>query len=746
MPDTHPVVDEQQTMTAPRAGEQADARDTVRHAAVATESTTDAESVARLLDLLTIDELRDRVRELYEAQRAVESEREELQRAREAIEAQQRMVIAEHETALRRSEQRLRAIFDTEPDCVKVMTPEGALLEINNAGVGMFESDSVEQLKGCRLDALICPEYVQAFGEMHARVMQGEQGLIEFEIIGLQGTRKWLETNATSMHDADSGSTVVVSICRDITRQKRAIEALHRHRTILQNMSNASPLGLLVVDDRTHEVLHFNPRFCELFRIEHLAGELTRGALSSTELMAACATVLVDAPSVAASCAILSDPANREAWEDEIACTDNRMIRRFSTQIRDERDQYFGRFYLFEDITARRQVDQERARLEGDLHQAMKMQSIGRLAGGVAHDFNNMLGVILGHTQIAMKSVRATDPIHIDLTAIHQAAERSAGLTRQLLAFASKQTAAPQTLDLNEVVGRSFQLLQRLISEDILLSWRPSTSLWPIHIDPTQFGQILTNLCVNARDAIEGVGTITIETANCTVRPADCRGNPDARPGDFVRLSVRDDGCGMDPDIAGQIFEPFFTTKQLGVGTGLGLATVYGTVKQNNGFIAVRTARDEGTTFEIYLPRYSVTEADVAVEESSTASPVGRETVLVVEDEPAILFLVTHILTSQGYHVLRANSPQAAIDMAAAHPGGIGLLLTDVIMPEMNGRDLAAALQETHPGMRALFMSGYTSDVIAKHGVLEDGVSFLQKPFSIDILAAKVREVLDAPT
>ena len=180
--------------------------------------------------------------------------------------------------------------------------------------------------------------------------------------------------------------------------------------------------------------------------------------------------------------------------------------------------------------------------------------------------------------------------------------------------------------------------------------------------------------------------------------------------GDFVRLSVRDDGCGMDPDIAGQIFEPFFTTKQLGVGTGLGLATVYGTVEQNNGFIAVRTARDEGTTFEIYLPRYSATQAEVAVEESSTASPVGRETVLVVEDEPAILFLVTHVLTSQGCHVLRANSPQAAIDMAAAHPGGIGLLLTDVIMPEMNGRATwPAALQQTHPGMRALFMSGYTS-------------------------------------
>jgi two-component system, cell cycle sensor histidine kinase and response regulator CckA len=647
------------------------------------------------------------------------------------------------ETALRRSEQRLRTIFETEADCVKVVTPDGTLLEINEAGVHMFEAENIAELKTHRLDDLIRPEHRSAFAAMQARVLAGEPGLLEFEIEGLRGTRRWLETHATAMLDDESGETVVLSICRDITQQKKAVKALMRNQTIVRQISGTLPLGFLVIDDRNNSVIHANQQFCDIFSIADQLTAIRSGELSGKDVMERCMASMVDAAAVAASCETLGDAANRSLIEDEIACTGGRTIRRFSTQLRDEQDRYVGRFYLFEDITARRTAERDRLRLEAQLQQAMKMQSVGRLAGGVAHDFNNMLGVIIGHTEIAMKSVLPVDPVHSDLAAILKAAERSAALTRQLLAFASKQTATPKRVDLNERVGGLLRLLQRLISEDVRLVWMPGPGLWPIRIDPSQVDQILTNLCVNARDAIANVGTITIETANCVVDPRDFPGTPDANAGEFVRLTVRDTGCGMDAATVAQIFEPFFSTKPHGQGTGLGLATVYGTVKQNDGFITVTSAPQDGSTFAIYLPHNAEPTGETSTAIALQAARRGRETVLVVEDEKAILMLVTHILGAQGYRVLPANSPRDALAIADAQDGDIALLLTDVIMPDMNGRDLALALRERFPRIRTLFMSGYTSDVIAKHGVLDDDVSFLQKPFSIDTLAGKVRDAID---
>ncbi len=692
---------------------------------------------------LSPEELRSRVRELYDAQRVVERERQALEQARQRFEADRRAFLEQHESTLRRSEQRLRTIFETEPECVKVISAEGELLEINEAGLAMFDAATVGELKTHSLQALIEPAYRDAFAAMHARVLTGETGVLEFEMRSLHGNRRWVETHATSMLDEELGQRVVLSICRDVTAQKQSVKALMRNQTIVRQISNTVPLGFLVIDDRTSAVLHVNQQFCDIFCISDSLDAIRSGEISGKEMMQRCTAVMLDPDAVTASCIELGQPENHRVLEDEIRCLDDRTIRRFSTQIRDEQERYVGRFYLFEDISERRQAELQRSRLEGQLHQAMKMQSVGRLAGGVAHDFNNMLGVIIGHTEIAMRSVSARDPLHADLAAVHSAAERSAGLTRQLLAFASKQTVAPKHLDLNEVVRGAFDMLHRLISEDIRLLLQPQADLWPVRIDPSQVDQILTNLCVNARDAIANGGTIAITTENCTVRAGDGTQSPDARPGEFVRLSVRDDGCGMAPDVVAQIFEPFFTTKRLGMGTGLGLATVYGTVKQNDGFIAVDSAPQRGTTFEIYLPRASNGDEERTALHPPTPIQRGRETVLVVEDEPAILLLVSHILQSQGYTVLRANSPQEALETAAAHPDGIALLLTDVIMPEMNGRDLAALMQQTNPGIRSVFMSGYTSDVIARHGVLADGVSFLQKPFSIDTLASKVREALD---
>ena len=395
-----------------------------------------------------------------------------------------------------------------------------------------------------------------------------------------------------------------------------------------------------------------------------------------------------------------------------------------------------------EDITARKHEEKEKAKLEGQLQQAQKIESIGRLAGGVAHDFNNMLTVILGHANLALMKMDKTHPLYVSMEEIRKAAERSADLTRQLLAFARKQTIAPKVLDLNVTVAGVLSMLQRLIGEGIRLTWRPAVNLWPVKVDPSQIDQILANLCVNARDAIADVGKITIETENRILDSNYCSAHPGARPGEYVRLSISDDGSGMDKEILAQIFEPFFTTKVAGEGTGLGLAMVYGVVKQNDGFINVYSEPGMGTTFTVYLPKF---EGEVGqTRPEGVFEPVlrGQETILLVEDETAILKIATIMLEDLGYTVIATNAPSDAIRLVAEHIGEIHLLLTDVVMPEMNGLDLAKELLSLHPQMKCLFMSGYTSNVIAHHGVLNEGVKFIQKPFTLKDLAAMVREVL----
>jgi len=395
------------------------------------------------------------------------------------------------------------------------------------------------------------------------------------------------------------------------------------------------------------------------------------------------------------------------------------------------------------DVSERRRAEGEKARLEAQLQQAQKMESVGRLAGGVAHDFNNMLSVILGRTELALSGADPAQSLHGDLEEIRKAALRSADLTRQLLGFARKQTIAPKVLDLNDSVAGILTMLRRLIGENLELRWHPGASVWSVRMDPSQVDQILANLCVNSRDAISGVGKITIETTNTTFDDAYCATHADFAPGEYVRLVVSDDGCGMDREVQAHLFEPFFTTKALGQGTGLGLATVYGIVKQNNGFINVDSEPGQGTTFTIYLPRH-VGEVGQA-QTGGEAGPdiLGCETILLVEDEPAILNLTTTMLERQGYTVLAASTPGEAIRFGREHPGEIHLLMTDVVMPEMNGRDLARNLQSLCPRIKRLFTSGYPANVIAHQGVLDAGVLFIQKPFSVKELAAKVRETLD---
>jgi two-component system, cell cycle sensor histidine kinase and response regulator CckA len=395
------------------------------------------------------------------------------------------------------------------------------------------------------------------------------------------------------------------------------------------------------------------------------------------------------------------------------------------------------------DITERKHAEEEREKLRRQLAQAQKMEAVGRLAGGVAHDYNNMLSVILGYTEMALEQVAPADPLHADLKEVYNAGRRSMEITQQLLAFARKQTISPKVLDFNDTVEGMLKMLRRLIGEDIDLEWHPQARLWPVNMDPTQLDQILANLCVNARDAIADVGKITIETENITFDAEYYENHLGFTPGDFVMLAVSDSGYGMDKETMNNLFEPFFTTKETGKGTGLGLATVYGIVKQNNGFINVYSEPGKGTTFKVYLPRHAG-EIEETASESAAELLFGKgEIILLVEDEPKIIKMSKMMLEKLGYQVLTAETPTQALDLAAEHAGKIHLLMTDVVMPEMNGRDLAQKLQDLYPDLKVLFMSGYTANVIAHHGVLDAGVHFIQKPFSMKSLAAGVREAVE---
>ena len=402
------------------------------------------------------------------------------------------------------------------------------------------------------------------------------------------------------------------------------------------------------------------------------------------------------------------------------------------------------RMEIATDITERKKSEAEREKLEAQLIQAQKLESIGQLAGGIAHDYNNMLGVILGYTDLSLDSVAPGEPLHEALLEIRKAAERSADLTRQLLGFARKQTIVPRVLDLNQTVEGMLKMLRRVIGENVELEWRPQKGIGSVKVDPTQIDQVLMNLCVNARDAITGPGKIVLETGLKTFDEDFCADHAGAVLGEYARLAVVDTGCGMSPETLSHIFEPFFTTKDASEGAGLGLATVYGIVRQNNGFIDVRSAPGKGSTFTIYFPLYDAKGRAVPEEVDLEEFKPNVETILLVEDEPALLAMTQDMLQRRGYRVLAANGPLEAIRVALEQTADIHLLMTDVVMPEMSGRDLADRLLAVRPGLKVLFMSGHTADILARHGVLGDGVHFIQKPFTMKTLAAKTVEALSA--
>jgi len=635
------------------------------------------------------------------------------------------------EIDLLESQEQLDKIFNSSANAMSLTDPATSkVLDVNETWIrasGISRRDAVGKT-AAELEAWV------HWGDhdVFRQVLELEGRLREFETeLVLGGVARQFALNAEFL--ALRRGRFLLCEFRDITERKQAEIALRESEEQLESMFNSSTNGLAFTEAASGKILKVNDTWVRITGISR------SDAIRKTPLELDMWTHTHERE---ACLATLGRDGRLRDFEATLTIRGGQRYLVLNADFVDLRQR---RYLLWElrDITSRKVADAERAKLTDQLQQAQKMESVGRLAGGVAHDFNNMLGVILGHAELALERVDSTGPLHNDLVNIQSAAQRSADLTRQLLAFARKQTVAPKALNLNDTVAGMLKMARRLIGEDIRLEWRPAEMLWPVHVDPTQIDQILANLCVNARDAIANVGKITIETGNKVLDAELAAATVGAVPGDYVWLAVGDDGCGMDPATLSHVFEPFFTTKEVGKGTGLGLATVYGIVRQNNGFIDAHSELGKGTVFTIYLPRHVGKAVPAHVNGATATVEPGRETILLVEDEAPLLEITQTMLERRGYKVLTASSPGQAIQLAREYAGTIDLLITDVVMPEMNGRDLAKNILSLYPQTKRLFMSGYTADVIAHQGVLDKGVFFIQKPFSAQNLAAKVRKVLE---
>jgi PAS domain S-box-containing protein len=646
-----------------------------------------------------------------------------------------RRQVAEKTRALQESLERFQYLFEAANVGKSITLPAG---EVNpNRAYADFLGYTSEELTGKRWQDLTPPEDVETVEKLIAPLLAGEKDAARFEkrYVHKNGNILWADVSVAIRRDADGRPLYFMTTIVDITERKRTEEALRKSEENQRAMISCSPVALYSLDLEGH-VLSWNNSAERMFGWP--AGEIIGRPLP-----------IVPADKSEEFDALRTQVREYGGFSGKELLRLKKdgtplHIRLSVAPIRNDQGETVGILAAAEDITERRQAEEEHEKLQAQLMQAQKMESVGRLAGGVAHDYNNMLGVIIGYTELALEKTNPDEPLHEDLQEILNASRRSADITRQLLAFARRQTISPVTLDLNETVEGMLKMLRRLIGENIDLSWKPASGLWPVKMDPSQLDQLLANLCVNARDAITDVGKITIGTSNVRIDEEYCADHAGFKPGEYVMLAVSDDGCGMDGDTLHRLFEPFFTTKEQGRGTGLGLATVYGIVKQNEGFINVYSEPQKGTTFTIYLPRQTGEAARPAARPAASI-PVGHgETVLVVEDEASILQLVKRILERLGYNVLIAPTPGRAMELVQSHRGDLHLLITDVVMPEMNGRQLAATLQKQHPGLKVLFMSGYTANVIAHHGILDADVHFIQKPFANRDLAVKVRKTLSS--
>jgi len=636
--------------------------------------------------------------------------------------------LKEAETAIVRAKEQWERTFDVVPDLIAVIDPDHRILRLNRAMAERLNL-SPQEAVGRR-----CYELVHGTGQPpdfcpHSRSMSdGEEH--SAEVYEARLGSHFLVT-ASPLLEADRTLAGSVHVARDISTIKRSEEALRSAHEELNQIFETAADAMRVIDN-DFNVLRVNETFVQLSGIprEKAVGKKCYEVFPSSS----CRTPDCPWPR------ILKGEERIEADVDKNR-SDRTTVSCLMTAkpLKNPDGRIIGLVSNYKDLTGRK-------RLEEQLNHSQKMEAVGRLAGGVAHDFNNLISAIMGYSELALIKLDKQDPIRRDIEQIHQAGVRAGHLTRQLLAFSRKQKLAPRLLDLNTVIADMKKILQRVIGEDIKLTTRLEQDLSLVRADPGRIEQVIVNLAVNARDAMPRGGSLTIETGGLVLSEEAASRIPDLSPGAYVTVTVSDTGLGMDAETQRRIFEPFFTTKEAGRGTGLGLATVYGIVKQSGGDIFVISDPGRGTTFRVYLPGVEAT-VEAFKEELAESNPsLGHETVLLVEDEEMVRDLTAEILKKNGYNVLAAATPGEALLLAEKHPEPIHLLLSDVVMPLMDGPELAERIGRLRPTAKVLLMSGYTDDTLARHGIPEADGSIINKPFSQEELTQKVREVLDVKT
>ena len=634
----------------------------------------------------------------------------------------QALALSRAVSEVRASQELLQSVIEGMGDPMFVKGLDGRYQLINRATAELFGVAPAEAI-GRGAEALFPPEFARVVQESDARVLKEGVPLSLEETLPtrLAGVRRFLVSKAPR-RDASGAITGIVGVARDITDLKAADETIRRLSTAV----GQSPAAVIITDP-VGRIVYVNRKFTEItgYAADEVVGSNPRLLKSGTT-------------SVEQYRQLWSTIQSGATWRGEYQNKRKNGELYWASAtiapVKDEHGTITNFVAIQEDVTETRS-------LEAQLRQAQKMEAVGRLAGGVAHDFNNLLTVITSYSHLLLEEMSPADPRRNDLEEIQRAATGAAGLTRQLLAFSRQQVLEPRVLNLNDVLSAAGKMLQRLIGEDVALQLTLAPDLSNVKADPGQIEQVIMNLAVNARDAMPDGGKLTIETANVDLDASYAAQHAAVAAGSYVLVTVTDTGSGIDEQTKARLFEPFFTTKEKGRGTGLGLATVYGIVKQSNGHIWVYSEPGHGTSFKVYLPRVGD-----AVAPSVAAGPLsgqgGTETILLAEDASGVRAVAQEILSRLGYTVLAASDGRTALQLSANRVGAIHLLVTDVIMPEMSGRQLADRLQQQRPELKVLFVSGYTDDAIVRHGMLEPGIAFLQKPFTPQTLARRVREVL----